>query len=253
MSKNIQSVERAFRILEIFTSGGKEFYRVSDIAKILNLKISTTHSLLTTLLKLGYVRKCEDTKKYKLGDRFSELFQPYIQKNILLKHAELLMKKLAEKIKESVALAVFFRGERYTIATVSYENQVLTVNLNQFEKKCCYDVATGRILLSYLDEEELKEYIRKNGYPGKRWGNIRNLSQLKKEIEKIRKEKIAIRDGKEVIAVAVPVFGTQDKVVASLGVYLPSLRFKGENRKLIINELKKTGQKISEKLGGMNG
>ena len=45
MSKKIQSVERAFRILEIFISGGKEFYRVSDIA---TLEFSTNKPLLLT-------------------------------------------------------------------------------------------------------------------------------------------------------------------------------------------------------------
>ncbi|HOK57276.1 MAG TPA: IclR family transcriptional regulator [bacterium] len=246
----VKVVEKIMKIIEVIASGKNEGYSVGEISKILNLKITTVHSLLSTLLSLGYLCKDEKTKKYKISDKLLNIFSPLINKNILLKVAEPVMKSLAETIKESVVLGIFYKGERYTIAQANYEGHILNVNLNMFQKFSCYLTATGRILLSYLPEEEVKEYIRKNGYPKENWKNIKNYEELKKEFEKIRKNKIEIIEKENTIAIGVPIFNNKKEIVASLGVYLPKIRFKGENKEKITNELKKAGEEITIKLGG---
>ncbi|MCM8785669.1 MAG: IclR family transcriptional regulator [Candidatus Omnitrophica bacterium] len=248
----IKVIEKIMRIIEVLADN-EEGCSVGQVAKILNLKVTTTHSILATLFSLGYLNKDEKTKKYKISDKFLIIFSPLINKNLLLKISEPIMKELAETIKESVVLGIFYKGERYTIAQVNYEGHILNVNLNIFQKASCYSTATGRILLSYISEEEVKKYIRKNGYPKEEWNNIRNFDDLKKEVERIKRNKIEIIEKENTIAIGVPVFGSDGKIVASLGVYLPKLRFKGENKKKIIRELKKKGTEITLKLGGKNG
>ncbi|MCM8766949.1 MAG: IclR family transcriptional regulator [Candidatus Omnitrophica bacterium] len=245
----IKVIEKIMKIIEVLTNN-EEGYSVGQIAKILNLKVTTTHSLLSTLFSLGYLDKDEKTKKYRISEKFLNIFTPLVNKNLLLKTSEPIMKELAETIKESVVLSIFYKGERYTIAQVNYEGHILNVNLNMFQKASCYSTATGRILLSYLPEEEIKEYIKKNGYPGANWGDIKNLKDFKKEFKRIKKNKIEIIEKENTVAIGVPIFDSDRKIVASLGVYLPKIRFKGGNKKKIISELKKKGEEITLKLGG---
>jgi len=250
MEKKIKVIEKVMKIIETIANS-RDGYTCKEISKILNLKITTIHSLVSTFHTLGYFEKDEKTKKYKISDKFLKIFYPLIQRNILLKTAEPVMKSLAEEIKESVVLVIFYKGERYTIAEASFQNHLLNVNLNIFRKGSFYETATGRVLLAYLNEKDLKDFVKRNGYPGQIWKNIETLEEMKKQLEKIRKKKIEILIiRKETVAIGVPIFDSEGKVCASLGVYLPIIRFKGENRKKIIKELKKASEYITLKMGG---
>ena len=249
MEKKIKVIEKIMKIIEVI-AGNEEGCTSREVSKILNLKVTTVHSIISTFHTLGYFEKDEKTKKYKISDKFLKIFYPLIQRNILLKTAEPVMKLLAEEIKESVVLVVFYKGERYTIAEVSFQNHLLNVNLNVFKKGSCYETATGRVLLAYLDEKDLKDFVKRNGYPGEMWNNINTLEEMKKQLEKIRKERIEILMREETVAIGVPIFDSEGKVCASLGVYLPVIRFQGENRKKIIKELKKASEYITLKMGG---
>lgn len=251
MEDKIQSIERAFKILEVIVSSVDSPLSLSEIARHVDLKITTTYSILDTLLKLGYISKDENTKKYKTGEKFLNLFFFPTRKYILLRYSEPVMKQLSERIKESVVLGIFYKGERYTIAKVEYKEHIISVNLDVFIHAGCYETATGRILLSYSDEKIVKEYVRRHGYPGEKWNDINNFEDLKKAMERIRKDKIAIVEG-EAVALGVPVFGPNKEIWASLGVFLPLVRFK-RNRRKIIDELKKSGRELSLKIGGEDG
>ncbi|MCM8777946.1 MAG: helix-turn-helix domain-containing protein [Candidatus Omnitrophica bacterium] len=246
----VKVIEKVMRIIEVIVEKEDEGLGLTEISKLLNLKATTVHSLLSTLLSLGYLSKDEKTKKYKISEKFLNIVSPFFNKNLLLKISEPIMKTLAQTIKESVVLGIFYKGERYTIAEVNYEDHILNVNLNMYQKASCYLTATGRVLLSYLPEKQTKEYIKKNGYPGENWKNIKNYRDLKKEFERIRKNKIEIIEKENAVAIGVPVFGSDGKIVASLGAFLPTIRFKGDNKKKIISELKKKAAEITLKLGG---
>jgi len=249
MGKKIKVVEKIMKIIEAI-AGNEDGCTSKEISKMLNLKVTTVHSLVSTFHALGYFEKDEKIKKYKISDKFLGIFYPLVQRNILLKTAEPVMRSLAEEIKESVVLVICYKGERYTIAEVSFERHLLNVNLNMFKKGSCYTTATGRVLLAYLDEKGLKDFVKRNGYPGEMWKNIKTLGEMKKHLEKIRKGRIEILTREKTVAIGVPVFDLEGKVCASLGVYLPVIRFQGENRKKIIKELKKASEYITLKMGG---
>jgi IclR family KDG regulon transcriptional repressor len=203
----VKMVEKIMKIIELIASKEKEGCGLSGISKSLNLKNTTVYYLIASLLYLGYLEKDEKTKKYKISEKLLSIFSPIINRNLLLKVSEPVIKSLAENIRESVVLGIFYKGQRYTIATAKYEGHILNVNLNMFEESSCYTTATGRILLSFLTEKDVKEYIKKEGYPEEKWKNIKNYDELKKEMEKIGKRKIEIIEKEHKVAIGVPIFG----------------------------------------------
>lgn len=68
---NIQSVERAFYILEAIASSNG--MGVTEISNSLNLNKSTAFGLIKTLESLGYIFKNWETDKYKLTYKFATL------------------------------------------------------------------------------------------------------------------------------------------------------------------------------------
>src|SRR3954468_19911937 len=69
---SVQSIERAAAILLVVAgSGGK--LGVTDIAEAVGLAKTTTHSLLRTLLLVGFVDQDRTTGRYALGNRLLRL------------------------------------------------------------------------------------------------------------------------------------------------------------------------------------
>ena len=56
-TKNIQSVERAFSILELFKKTGCAEYSLKELSESLGLNKSTTFGLINTLSNLGYLQQ----------------------------------------------------------------------------------------------------------------------------------------------------------------------------------------------------
>ncbi len=244
----VQSVERALRILEEL---GKfrdrtEGIGVLELSRLIQLKSPTTHNLLKTLVHHGYVEKISRTNKYKLGQSCFDLVEQESIIYRLTKASEGSILSLAGKVQESIVLAAHYRGERYVISRVQGQKP-LTVDPTVIVKDNIYKTVTGRIILSELPDEELRDYVKRHGFPGKQWKGISNLKLLMQELAKIRKEGIANNktDDGQVYALAVPVLGRKEGLIASLGIYLPSVRFKGKHKKEIIRGLTDAAKEIS--------
>lgn len=245
--KKIAVIEKVAKIIEI-VAGNEGDCTLTNISRTLNMQPSTTHNLLQNLIQIGYLEKNENLKKYKIGARLLEIISPASKRKLIINASESVIRKLAETVKESVVLAIFHNNERYVIATAEYSGHLININLNLFKKSTCYETVTGRVLLAYLSEKELKHYVKNHGYPCQKWDNIKSFAAFKKAINQIRNKQIAIKKSKDVAAVAVPVFGTDNKVWAALGIYMPATRFTSSRRIQLITELKKAANQISENI-----
>ena len=244
----VQSVERALSIL-------KELSQIEDeskgigvlkLSRTLRLNSSTVHNLLKTLVRHSYVEKIRETSKYRLGPGCYDLVSEKLITARLRRAAEPVMVNLNRKINESIILAVYHEGERHIIMEVEAQ-QLLKVDTGFSSTLSAYKHATGRALLSLLTTEELKDYVKCHGFPRAEWNGINDFCSLQKELIKIREEGIATRqsEDKQISSLAVPISGEKEKLIAALGAYLPSIRFKGKHKREIINELKDASKKIS--------
>ena len=239
----VQSVERALKILEELSKVKDESRGIGvlELSRILKLNSSTVHNLLKTLLQHQYAEKIEETKKYRLGPACYDLVKEKSITSRLAKAAEAALLNLSKKINESIVLAVYHQGERFVISKVE-SRQPLKVDMSFSLAPDAYRSVTGRTLLSQLTDKGLKTYLKRHGFPGEKWDGINNFVSLQKELIKIKEEGTAIRQDKQICALAVPVIG--EDLIASLGIYLPSVRFKGKHKREIIKGLKDAAKEI---------
>ena len=108
-----------------------------------------------------------------------------------------------------------------------------------------YDYPSGKILVAYCDEDELDLILKKHGFPGERWNNISDMAGLRPILEDIRNKEILKQRTEEatVTSYAIAVF-MGDKLLGSLGVYMPSFRETPEKEQIIIKELRKSAEEI---------
>ncbi|KAA9038680.1 hypothetical protein FW778_14125 [Ginsengibacter hankyongi] len=155
------------------------------------------------------------------------------------------MKELVVKINESCILASLKDNNRITLYQVTNTHEL---QANPRQEKNAYLTATGRVLLAFKNQKEQEKFIQEYGLPGEMWPEVKSKHDLMIELNKIKEKQIAIHHAdSDIIGLAVPIFKI-DKLIASLGVYLPETRFNYKKQELIFSELKNTAKYVNKKL-----
>ncbi len=249
----IQVINRAIDILEFVSKDRNKEFRLSEIADNLELNHGTCANIIKTLLNRGYLEQTYKKQGYKIGYKAYYLTGNYSNKKELLKIAAKPIKKLNEKLNESCILAITKDNMRVTILKKMSTHELQVVDNS--EEKNIYVTATGRVALACLSRQEQKLFIQKYGLPGEKWKEVNNEAELLEELDKIKEKQLAIHfDDSHVVGVGAPIY-KDNKVIASIGVYLPVVRFNYKLQELIFSEISKTAKKISkgiEKIGSDN-
>jgi len=245
MAKQIQSVQRAFNILEALSHEGKEGIGILRLASNLGLKSSTAHTLVKTLLNLGYAKQDNDTGKYQLGDKWCQFTNGRTKQEEIVKQAQPFLDELVLKLQETITLASYWHGQRYLLTAIE-SKQELQVNKEFFLQGRLYSTPTGRILLAYLENKELENCIIVSGFPGKDWNSINNWPALRRALAHIKTQGYTIRKRAkgQITSLAVPILN-ENKIVAALGTFMPTFRLKEKGKEKVLRELLKTAEHIS--------
>lgn len=244
----IQVIHRALDILELCSKQPEKAYSLTEIADSLKLNHATCANILKTLVNRRYIEQLGHKKGYYLGSMAYYLTGNFSSRTSLVESAKPLMDELCELLNETVILAIYNKHDNKRIVLHSvYSTQELQVRSNK--EKNAYDTSTGRLLLAYFSDEERKNIIKNAGLPSPGvWNEASTPEKFYKELQKIKETGIAFQTASShVVGVAVPVFYKQ-KAIASLGIYLPEVRFYGELKKLIIESLKDTANQLSVRL-----
>ena len=97
--------------------------------------------------------------------------------------------------------------------------------------KPAYCTGIGKILLAYLDEEQLKQVLGNTRLERHTKNTITNKRTLYRKLKQYRKQGFAL-DEEEIeeglFCVAAPILGIDKKVIAAVSVSLPAYRAEGK-------------------------
>jgi DNA-binding IclR family transcriptional regulator len=246
----IQVIKRALDILEYCAKHPNQEYSLTEIADHLGLNHATCANILKTLVNRRYIEQMGHKKGYRLGSMAYQLTGNISFRNNLVDLAKPVMKDLCEMLNESVIIAVYNRHDntRITLHTefCSHELQVRSNN----KGKNAYMTAVGRLIIAYLSKEEQMAIVRNHGLPTPlMWKEVKTIEDFERELAKIREKGVSFHTAtsEHVTGIAVPLF-YKERVVASLAIYLPVVRFVGELKSLIIDQLTYSGKQLSAQL-----
>lgn len=242
----IQVIHRALNILEIIARNPEKEWSLSEIANELELNHGTCANIIKTLLLRGYVEQKGPKKGYKLGYMAYQLTFSNEYNTYLINMTKNYIDRLKEKLNETVILAHIKNGKRILIYE-SLCNQ--DIQIRTTVESSAYRATTGRILLSHYSPKELKDFISLAGLPSKEeWPEITTESELIQALEDIRNKDIEItHNSNHVVGLATPIL-KDNKVIASLGIYLPDIRFSKKEQNNIVRELLYTTKLINLEL-----
>lgn len=252
MNRKVQTLltlKKAIKVLDYLAS--KEHAQgVREIARQLDINVSTVSHILFTLNSFGYVKQ-DDTQKYSLGIRLFELGNLFFKRLKLEDTVVPLMTELMLKTRETVQLSTYDLGEKLCLAILKSPRPVATVAF-MGRRELLHKSAAGKAILAYLPVEEVDRIIKEKGLPRYTANTITSPEQLKQELKKIRERGFAIDLGEgeeEVRCVAACVFNHEERPIGAISISVPAYRFNSEGCKELGELVRKTCEEASRLLG----
>ena len=192
---------------------------VTELAAELGFAKSQVHRLLQTLTERGYVRQDADTGRYSCTLKMWE-YGGLVADRIDVRHiAARHLQSLAERTSETVHMSVLDGAEALYIDKIDSPQPVRAYS-RVGGRAPAYAVATGKAQLAYAPSR-LVESIKLERHTAR---TIATLDDLKKELERIREQGYAVNRGEwnaSVCGLAVPIFGSNRRPVAAVGISGP--------------------------------
>jgi len=236
-------------ILNLFSESRQEL-SISEIGKALDLGLSTTYRLLSTLKYKNYIEQNPLNLKYKLGYSFlDKVFLVSHNEADIVKKSMPYLENLRDFTKESVSLAVLDGANIVYIAKAdSYE--LLRTNIEIGKKFPAHKTALGKVLLAHLSLKKFNRLFDKDKLVISNPCFDLNISEFKQYLEKVREEGIAFDDEEAtpgIRCIAAPIRDIDGEVSIAISISGPTLRFTLEKIDLWKRELVKVARKISFK------
>lgn len=216
----MRSVDRALDVLLAVARGGESGLGVTEAAARTGLYKSTAHRLLGTLEARGFVRRDPLTERYRLGLASLELAGAYLGGDDLIAAATPAMERLRDQLGETVSLYIRDGHERVRVQKVEGRHAVRRVVQVGQRLPLCLG-ASGKVLLAYAPEEEVRRVLREHLPDGL------DVASLRAQLEQIRAGGFGVSiEEREpgTAAVAAPVRHRDGHVVAALCVSGPASR-----------------------------
>lgn len=242
-------VERIFDIIEALAD--EKEISLTELAKKLYLPKGTTCRLLMSLKTRGYVDQNPITRRYRLGVRIVSLGRKVLGNVDLRIESRVVLENLLRETKESIHLAILQSGEVVFVDSLPSLHS-LRVHKLPGERGAVHCTAVGKVLLAYAALPKVNEIIKQKGLPQLTPNTITSASDLKKRLDRIRRQGFAI-DNEEsnegCRCIAAPIRDHTDRVVAALSITGPSTRITPERFNQLVELVKRAADKISAHLG----
>ncbi|XRG77033.1 IclR family transcriptional regulator [Rossellomorea sp. GAMAL-10_SWC] len=242
----VQSIDRAMLIIDILNSDeSKSNWQITELAEKTSLSLGTLHRLLNSLIQHGLVVQIPETKHYKLGYKWMELGLRQLDKMDFRLVARPVMERLANQVEESIYLNIESGIDGIVIDKIDSPLKIRIAE-NLGIRIPLHIGAPNKTILAYMRENEIQQVLDQlNLSPN-------SISTLKQQLVEIRQNGYAISQSEkteDTAAIAAPITGYNNKVLAALSVNVPGFRFTKERIPFLIEEVIKAAEEISKKIG----
>ncbi len=251
--ETVQSVTRALFLLELLAEETTPV-TLSELSQKANLKMTTVHRLLTTLMSKGFVEQDHISLRYQLGVKAFQIGNAALFVNDLRSVARPFLKQLLEMVNETINLAVLEDTEVIYIDQIESTNMVIVKMFARIGSKGpAYCTGTGKVLLADLSDEEIQKRFSRVDFVPFTENTITDINRLIKALRKIRLDGYALDFSERdpgVTCVAVPIKKLNGRVQAAISVSAPAQRISTERiNQEILPALMSVADNISQKLG----
>ncbi len=241
----IQSIDRAMKIINVLISDeNKKDWPISELVDATSLPLSTLHRILETLISHGLVMQIPATKHYRAGYKWMEIgFR--LHDTLDFRHlARPVMERLALDVEESIYLSIPDGDDSIPIEKVDSPLKIRIAEILG-ERIPMTVGAPNKAIMAHWKPAEVERIV-------KRQLPVDQQQAFINQIVAAKSAGYALSYGERTegtIAIASPIIGYGNKVMAALSINAPSFRVPEERLPLLIEKVKEAALEVSMKLG----
>lgn len=226
------------RLLQVFAllSAAPEGRTLAQLCKALSLPKTTLFTMLKVLESADYV--VHDAGVWRLGRSAAALGASMARAPgaAFPECAKGVLQRLSRRSGETVFLAVLTRDRKSCkYVAVVESDQWLRYSVKLGSLKASYATGTGRAMLAYVPEAELKALLDETRFERITPGTVSSRRALMAGLREVRQRGVSTVDSGTVagvVSVAAPIFGADGRIAAALSIGGPTLRLQRQLRTL---------------------
>ncbi|WP_424928678.1 IclR family transcriptional regulator [Amaricoccus tamworthensis] len=224
----------------------------TELNQSLNLPKPTIHRLFSTLEQEGFIQREIDGRSYSPGARLRRMSTGILSSLRIRTARVAILTDLAEQVGETVNLALPDRDAMVYIDRVETK-WPLRIQLPVGTRVPFYCTASGKMYLSTLNRRHLKSYLEATVFEARTPGTLVSADAVLEEVSRIRERGYSTDDSEfmeGMIAVAVPIYGSEGRLVSTLSFHAPASRLPLRDAEQHVEVLKGAASRLSVLIGG---
>jgi DNA-binding IclR family transcriptional regulator len=199
----------------------------TEINANLDLPKPTIHRLFATLEDEGFLQRDMDGRTYSPGPRLRVMGASILSSLRIRTARQAILKRLSREIGETCNIALPDRDAMVYLERVETE-WPLRIQLAPGTRVPFHATASGKMYLSTLAPNHLQRYLNATSLTGHTDNTITDRDALLVELEEVARNGYSL-DREEfmsdMIALAVPIMDTNERLMATLSFHAPTQRF----------------------------
>jgi IclR family acetate operon transcriptional repressor len=192
----VQSVERAFILLETLAEAGPEGMTLSDLSRALAVSKSSAYAILDTMLGRGFVADSGTgmRRRYRLGMALARLGDVVVSQIALRDVAMPALRSLTEETSLTSRVAVLDELSAVVIGRVDAQQSAVRFAANLGKREHLHSSAVGKAMLATMSDERVLEIAAATELPAKTAHTIVDSAALLRDLSTVRRRGYAVDD-----------------------------------------------------------
>lgn len=243
----VQSVARAFALLEAIGDGPAT---LTDLARRVDLPISTASRLLSTLEDMGAIERIDGAAQFRIGASIVQMASSVEAGSTLAAVARPELESLTGVLDEASGLSVTNGSSMHYLEQVDAD-QAVQVRDWVGSRLPMHLISSGLVVMAHWTEDAVDTYLDRELLAPTEF-SVKDPDEIRSRLACIRDSGFAwaLQELELTInSVAAPVFNSMGEVVCAIHLHGPAFRFPGvHDRGRIEKELCRSADRISNRL-----
>jgi DNA-binding IclR family transcriptional regulator len=218
-----------------------------DLAAKLGLPRQTVHRVLGQLRDSGLLLRDPVRERFSVGPRLIQLSLSALGPSNPWAPVREVLRELVDDLGETCNIGVL-EGLDYVYIDRIESKWPLRIHLEVGYRAAANCIAGGKVLLAYLEPDLRARLLRSRKLAARTPRSIASVGQLEAELEKVQALGYGINNEENfdgIVAVAVPIRDTRERVVAALTMHGPMPRVTTETCEAALPRLRQGAQRIA--------
>ena len=246
----VQALDRGLTLLRELASARS--ITLSDLAIRTEMPPSSTHRILTTLQKHGYVEFDETRQEWMIGIEAFRIGNTYLVRTNLVEAARKTLRRLMEETGETANLGIADSGDVVFVDQVETHNPIRAF-FRPGTRGHMHSSGIGKALLSDMLRRDVEKIIRTKGQPEFTPKTLTSTEDLFSDLDATRERGWSIDDEERysgMRCVASTIYNTFGEAVAGISVSGPTVRFPNHVISELGPKVKQAADEVTNAIGG---